>query len=324
MNPEYNYLFKFLLLGDSGVGKTSLLSVYSNNTHTEVDNSSSETRFKVRTVNFQHTVIKTQVFDTAGQDRFREKESNWSTDRHAVLLVFDLTDQVSFNNTKLWMNEYERDHSNTVNYILVGNKSDVTTRRVVDRQQIDAYVASNEKISEYIETSAKIGINVDDAFIAAVKAVYKRLNPADYEKHQHDFVAQPSLRAILIADLKSYIARIESHKKANDQTKIDFADSFIFMKDSRAGNREGNYFLAKSLLTKLETTDETIESIFRDIENKRNDIIFNNKVFLRTGFTNRGIHSKPLNAVINAARTPLQTEPHRDEHEDAPLLRSNK
>eukprot|EP00887_Chlorella_sp_A99_P006405 scaffold3.g6405.t1 len=174
MNQEYDFLFKLLLIGDSGVGKSCLLLRFADDTYTESYISTIGVDFKIRTVELDGKVIKLQIWDTAGQERFRTITSSYYRGAHGIIVVFDVTDQDSFNNVKQWLNEIDRrahGYANeNVNKLLVGNKVDLTSKRVVDSATAKAF--ADEIGIPYIETSAK---NATNAFMAMAAEIKNRM-----------------------------------------------------------------------------------------------------------------------------------------------------
>ncbi|KDD75851.1 Ras family protein [Helicosporidium sp. ATCC 50920] len=178
-NPEYDYLFKLLLIGDSGVGKSCLLlrfavRVYAqDDTYTESYISTIGVDFKIRTVDLDSKVIKLQIWDTAGQERFRTITSSYYRGAHGIIVVFDVTDLESFNNVKQWLNEIDRYANENVNKLLVGNKVDLTSKRVVNFDTAKAF--ADEIGVPYIETSAKNATNVEQAFMTMAAEIKNRM-----------------------------------------------------------------------------------------------------------------------------------------------------
>jgi len=163
MNPEYDYLFKLLLIGDSGVGKSSLLLRFSDNTYTESFISTIGVDFKIRTIELEGKVIKLQIWDTAGQEKFRTITSSYYRGAHGIIITYDVTDRESFDNVKNWIQEVSRYASESVNKLLVGNKSDLEDKRAVNYDE-GKELADSLGIP-FIETSAKTAQNVEESFV---------------------------------------------------------------------------------------------------------------------------------------------------------------
>lgn len=179
MQAEYDYLFKLLLIGDSGVGKSCLLLRFADDTYTESYISTIGVDFKIRTIDLDGKTIKLQIWDTAGQERFRTITSSYYRGAHGIIVVYDTTDLESFNNVKQWLHEIDRYASDNVNKLLVGNKSDLTSKRAVSFDQAKEFADSLG--IEFIETSAKNSTNVEKAFMmmaSQIKARYKPVTAA--------------------------------------------------------------------------------------------------------------------------------------------------
>ncbi|CAF4798656.1 ras-related protein Rab-1A [Pieris napi] len=175
MNPEYDYLFKLLLIGDSGVGKSCLLLRFADDTYTESYISTIGVDFKIRTVELDGKTIKLQIWDTAGQERFRTITSSYYRGAHGIIIVYDCTDQDSFSNVKQWLEEIDRYACDNVNKLLVGNKCDLTTKKAVD------YTTANQYAEQlgipFLETSAKNSTNVEQAFMTMAAEIKARVGP---------------------------------------------------------------------------------------------------------------------------------------------------
>jgi len=172
-NPEYDYLFKLLLIGDSGVGKSSLLLRFADNTFTESFISTIGVDFKIRTIDIEGTTVKLQIWDTAGQERFRTITSSYYRGAHGIIVVYDITNQETFNNVQKWLQEIDRYACENVHKLLVGNKSDLVNERKVQYDQAAEFAASLNLI--FLETSAKSSTNVEDAFTKMAKAIKEKL-----------------------------------------------------------------------------------------------------------------------------------------------------
>ncbi|CAK5076858.1 unnamed protein product [Meloidogyne enterolobii] len=158
---DYDFLFKLLIIGDSGVGKSSLLLRFSDNTFSANYITTIGVDFKIRTITVKGYKVKLQIWDTAGQERFRTITSTYYRGTHGVVVVYDVTTQDSFSNVKRWLHEIETNCEN-VQRILVGNKLDEPTRRVVS--EVDARRFADSIKINYFETSAKENLNVEQMF----------------------------------------------------------------------------------------------------------------------------------------------------------------
>ena len=159
---EYDYLFKMLIIGDSGVGKSSLMNRFSDNIFSESYINTIGVDFKIRTIEVNGKMIKLQIWDTAGQERFRTIVSSYYRGAHGIMIVFDITDKDSFNNVNMWYNEIQKYASSNIKTILIGNKADFESKRQVDYSEAKEYADSMNMT--YFETSAKTALNVEKSF----------------------------------------------------------------------------------------------------------------------------------------------------------------
>merc|ERR1712139_617219 len=163
MAQEYDYVFKLVLIGDSGVGKSCLLLRFADDTYTESHISTIGVDFKIRTIQLDGKTIKLQIWDTAGQERFRTITSSYYRGAHGIIVVYDTTDHETFEHVKTWLHEIDRYASENVNKLLVGNKSDLTSKRKVETESAKEFADSVS--IPFVETSAKNSTNVEKAFM---------------------------------------------------------------------------------------------------------------------------------------------------------------
>ncbi|SPO35669.1 probable SEC4-like Rab/GTPase [Pseudozyma flocculosa] len=172
-NPHYDFLIKLLLIGDSGVGKSCLLLRFCDDAWTPSFITTIGIDFKIRTIELDGKRIKLQIWDTAGQERFRTITTAYYRGAMGILLVFDVTDEKSFQNVRTWHSNIEQHASEGVSKILVGNKSDWEEKRAVTTEQGEEL--ARELGIPYIETSAKSNANVEEAFFNLAREVKARL-----------------------------------------------------------------------------------------------------------------------------------------------------
>jgi len=155
------------------VGKSCLLLRFADDTYTESYISTIGVDFKIRTIELDAKTIKLQIWDTAGQERFRTITSSYYRGAHGIIVVYDVTDNESFNNVKQWLHEIDRYACENVNKLLVGNKSDLTAKRVVSTEQGKEFADSLG--IEFLETSAKTSTNVEQAFLTMASQIKARM-----------------------------------------------------------------------------------------------------------------------------------------------------
>ncbi|OMJ67489.1 hypothetical protein SteCoe_35327 [Stentor coeruleus] len=162
MEQEYDYLFKVLLIGDSAVGKTSVLLRYVDDTFNPEFQTTIGVDFKISTFQLNGKVIKLQLWDTAGQDRFKNIVASYYRGAHGIILAFDITNATSFQNITRWYDESQNYLQKSVPKLLLGNKADLNSQRAVKTE--DAKELADRLGVTYIETSAKNSQNVKLAF----------------------------------------------------------------------------------------------------------------------------------------------------------------
>ncbi|XP_060063030.1 uncharacterized protein LOC132543532 [Ylistrum balloti] len=166
---DYNYLFKYLLIGDSGVGKSSLLLRFADDVFSETYIYTIGVDFKIRTVSLDNSTVRLQIWDTAGQERFKTITSSFYRGSHGIMLVYDVTDMESFQHVESWIQEVVKYGGSENTLILVGNKSDLTSKRVVTYDMGKKF-ADKLGIS-FMETSAKSATNVESLFMTMASEI---------------------------------------------------------------------------------------------------------------------------------------------------------
>lgn len=179
---EHDFLFKLLVVGDSGVGKSNLLFRFADNIFIEDSINTIGVDFKIRHIELDGKQIKLQIWDTAGQDRFKTIVSTYFRGAHGVILVYDVTNPTSFMHLKGWLEEARKYAPDDVSLMVIGNKSDMVKAKAVDyatgKEFADSIGAS------FLETSAKTAVNVENAFFALAGDIKARVH--------HGPVGQPT------------------------------------------------------------------------------------------------------------------------------------
>ncbi|KAF7665340.1 hypothetical protein LDENG_00146390 [Lucifuga dentata] len=177
----WQYQFRIIMLGDSTVGKSSLLKRYTEDLFLESINQTVGVDFYVHFLEVELGVrVKLQFWDTAGQERFRSVTRSYYRNSVGGLLVFDITNRASFDNIKEWHEEVcERVKPHKVLFMLVGHKSDLDSERVVSREEAEKLAGQLGLV--YVETSAKTGQNTRQAFELLTRRVYQGLLSGEVE-----------------------------------------------------------------------------------------------------------------------------------------------
>jgi Ras-related protein Rab-8A len=172
-NASYDFLIKLLLIGDSGVGKSCLLLRFSDDSFTTSFITTIGIDFKIKTIELDGKRIKLQIWDTAGQERFRTITTAYYRGAMGILLVYDVTDEQSFQNIRNWIRNIEQHAADNVDRVLIGNKCDMESDKVVETTRGKAL--ADEYQIKFFETSAKNNINVVESFTAIATDIKKRL-----------------------------------------------------------------------------------------------------------------------------------------------------
>jgi len=168
-----DYLFKVLLIGNSGVGKSSLLVRFADDVFTDNFMPTIGVDFKIRNNEVDGKTIKLQIWDTAGQERFKTITSSYYKGAHGIIVTYDITCRDSFSAIQNWMAEVEKHASDNISRILVGNKCDLESQRVVSTEE--GQELADHYCIRFLETSAKDSKNVEQAFTLMTREIKNRV-----------------------------------------------------------------------------------------------------------------------------------------------------
>jgi Ras-related protein Rab-11A len=205
-DDEYDYLFKVVLIGDSGVGKSNLLSRFTRNEFNLESKSTIGVEFATRSIQVDNKTIKAKIWDTAGQERYRAITSAYYRGAVGALLVYDIAKHVTYDNVTRWLKEL-RDHADSnIVIMLVGNKSDLRHLRAVTTEEAKQFAAENNL--SFIETSALDASNVELAFQNILTEIYRIVSNKALESSSGDFPRPTSGETIHVTPLP------DDHKEA--------------------------------------------------------------------------------------------------------------
>ncbi|XP_010274710.1 PREDICTED: ras-related protein RABA6b [Nelumbo nucifera] len=170
-DDECDYLFKAVLIGDSAVGKSNLLSRFSRDEFHLDSKPTIGVEFAYRNIKVGEKLIKAQIWDTAGQERFRAITSSYYRGALGALLVYDITRRATFNNLRKWIDELREFGDSDLVIVLVGNKSDLGQKREVAEEE-GRELAEREGLC-FMETSALENLNVEEAFLQMINQIHE-------------------------------------------------------------------------------------------------------------------------------------------------------
>ncbi|KAJ4834914.1 Ras- protein RABA6a [Turnera subulata] len=186
-DEECDYLFKAVLIGDSAVGKSNLLSRFSRDEFRLDSKPTIGVEFAYRNIKVGDKLIKAQIWDTAGQERFRAITSSYYRGALGALLVYDITRRATFDNLKKWLHELREFGNPDIVVILVGNKADIAHSREVEKE--DAQNLAEAEGLCFMETSALENLNVEEAFMEMIRKIHKIASQKSLEAKKNDHSA---------------------------------------------------------------------------------------------------------------------------------------
>jgi len=174
-------VYKVLILGDSSVGKTCFLLKYTDKVFNEVYMSTIGLDYRLKTLTLKNgKKVKLQIWDTAGQDRFRTITKNYYKGANGIILIYDVTSTETYENVENWISQIKEEASPNVVIYLVGNKVDMEDKRKVSTEE--GQKIADENNLPFIETSAKSDININETFdnlVEKMDSVFSNLEKKD-------------------------------------------------------------------------------------------------------------------------------------------------
>ena len=209
MANNYNYLFKYIIVGDSSVGKSNLLMKFAHNKFTEDYQATIGVEFGTKNIEYDNQIYRIQIWDTAGQENFRSITRAYFKNCVCAMVVYDITSSESFQNVQNWIQDIRQQSPKTVSIILIGNKIDLEDKRVINFDEGNEFAMNNGII--FGETSAKTGDGIEDIFLKSVQQIVKNINDKYYDLNSET------------CGIKKGNVRKNSTKKAkqNDNNKIE-------------------------------------------------------------------------------------------------------
>ena len=179
MSVDFDYLLKFILIGDSSVGKTNIISKYKEDKFDIKTQPSIGVQFIAKNVVIENTTFRLQIWDTAGQENFRAMTRIYYKNSSCALIVYDITEKESFNHIDSWITECKKIAPETALLVLIGNKNDLNENREVSYNEGLKLAEKNNML--FFETSAKNGENIEKIFKESVEYIFKNIKEGKYD-----------------------------------------------------------------------------------------------------------------------------------------------
>ena len=207
---NYDLIFKLVLIGDSGVGKTNILTRYTKNEFSLTSQSTVGVEFGSKIIKKNDKLIKLQIWDTAGQERYKSITSAYYKGSKGAFVVYDISRKETFENVDKWIGELKTNGSEDVLIMLVGNKSDLEDKREIQIEEVKKK-AEQYKIA-FCETSALDGKNVEYAFDILIDEIAKKV---EKDKVNETKIVNESLTITLDTNEKKENEKDEKNKNNN-------------------------------------------------------------------------------------------------------------
>ncbi|KAJ3432640.1 ras-related protein rab-2-a [Anaeramoeba flamelloides] len=172
-----DYLFKFILIGDSGVGKSCILNRFTNHGFESVYDATIGVEFNARAIEISEKTIKLQIWDTAGQETFRSITRSYFRGSMGALLIYDITQRETFNHLNSWLEDILEHSSPDIEIMVIGNKNDLTELRQVEFEEGEKF--AKEKGLTFLETSAKDNINIEESFTKIAENIFNQVESGE-------------------------------------------------------------------------------------------------------------------------------------------------
>ena len=179
MSVNFHYLLKYVIIGDSGVGKSNILLRYINNVFSEEFKTTVGVEFFAKNIELNNYIYRIQIWDTAGQENFRSIARAYYKNSVCACIVYDITSHSSFESIQGWIDDCTKQTSKSILLLLIGNKNDLNNMREVSYEEGQAFAKSHNMI--FLETSAKTGDNISEIFEKSVNQIEQNIKDNKYD-----------------------------------------------------------------------------------------------------------------------------------------------
>ena len=205
MSMNFNYLLKFVIIGDSGVGKSNILLRYINNTFSDEFKTTVGVEFGAKNLEVNGRIYRIQIWDTAGQENFRSIARAYYKNSVCACIVYDITNRNSFNSIQSWIDDCVKQSPKSILFILIGNKNDLNESREVQYEEGVEFAKKRNMI--FLETSAKTGNNISTIFDKSIRQIDKNILDNKYDLSNENCGIRQGIRD------GSFVLSVEQTKK---------------------------------------------------------------------------------------------------------------
>ena len=177
MKPDLT--FKYIVIGDAYVGKSNIISRFTEDKFSENYQATINLDFTYKTLKVKDKICRVQLWDTQGQEQFQSITRGYYKSAVCALVVYDITKRNTFNNVSNWMEQSKSNGPNTISLVLVGNKVDLENAREISHDEAEEFAQRNGMI--FFETSAKKDINIKDMFNSSIENILKKFDEGFYK-----------------------------------------------------------------------------------------------------------------------------------------------
>ena len=205
MSINFHYLLKYVIIGDSGVGKSNILLQYINGKFNEDFKATVGVEFGAKNIEINGRIYRIQIWDTAGQENFRSIARAYYKNSICACIVYDITSRNSFNSVQSWIDDCTKQTPRNILLLLIGNKNDLNDKREVQYEEGEEFAKKKNMI--FLETSAKTGNNIDKIFEKSVKKIDQYIIDNKYDLDNENCGIRKGLKT------ESFVLSVEKAKE---------------------------------------------------------------------------------------------------------------
>ena len=194
-NKEFDYLFRYIIVGDINVGKSCIMLQFSSNQFREEHELTIGVEFAIKFLEIKNKNIKIQVWDTAGEEAFQSITKSYYRNAIGALLVYDITKKSSFEHLQKWLDSVKENSTKNIKIILIGNKIDLEDKREVTFQAGEEFAKKNDLF--FLETSAKNFINIKESFNKLTEEIYQNIEVLEDEEKSKNSIKIDDIHSIV-------------------------------------------------------------------------------------------------------------------------------